>query len=143
MTSVVIDTSALVAISLAEPEASWFIERIVQSERPCVSAGTLQEYLLVMAERERRLPEPTLSPSTVIARAYTIVDTLGLQVVNVTEQLAVLGAIGTAEHRDAPARLNYGDGFSYALALALECPLVCKGADFPSTDVQVSQPPAP
>lgn len=143
MSSIVVDTSALVAISLAEPEASWFIERIGQAEQPCVSAGTLQEYLLVMAQRERRLATPQLSPSTAVARAYTIVDTLGLQVVDVTEQLAVLGAIGTAEHRDAPARLNYGDGFAYALALALECPLVCKGADFPSTDVEVSQPPAP
>ena len=141
MSAVVVDTSALVAISLAEPEAPWFIDRIEQADMTYVSAGTLQEYLLVMAYRESRLSEPVLSPGEVVAHAYAIVDALGLHVVDVTEQLALLGAIGTAEHRHAPARLNYGDGFSYALASALDCPLVCKGSDFPATDIAVSRPP--
>jgi len=34
-----------------------------------------------------------------------------------------------------PARLNYGDVFSYALATELRAPLLFKGADFTHTDV--------
>ena len=34
-----------------------------------------------------------------------------------------------------PARLNFGDGFAYALAKALDEPLLFKGADFNHTDV--------
>ena len=35
-----------------------------------------------------------------------------------------------------PARLNFGDCFAYALAKALDEPLLYKGADFGKTDVQ-------
>ncbi len=34
-----------------------------------------------------------------------------------------------------PARLNFGDCFSYALAKATAEPLLFKGSDFPHTDV--------
>ena len=39
------------------------------------------------------------------------------------------------------AALNFGDCFSYGLALALEAPLLFKGADFAATDVQPSLVP--
>jgi len=35
-----------------------------------------------------------------------------------------------------PASLNFGDCFSYALARALDEPLLFKGNDFPQTDVK-------
>lgn len=38
-----------------------------------------------------------------------------------------------------PAALNYGDCFSYALAVASQQPLLCKGNDFAQTDVQPVQ----
>jgi ribonuclease VapC len=39
---------------------------------------------------------------------------------------------GMGQH---PAGLNYGDCFAYALAVVLGEPLLCKGDDFPHTDV--------
>lgn len=36
------------------------------------------------------------------------------------------------------AGLNYGDCFSYALATTMNAPLLCKGNDFPSTDVSIA-----
>ncbi len=36
-----------------------------------------------------------------------------------------------------PAKLNYGDTMSYALARAMDVPLLFKGADFGLTDVKV------
>ena len=40
---------------------------------------------------------------------------------------------GKGQHR---AALNFGDCFSYGLAMALEAPFLFKGADFAATDVQ-------
>jgi ribonuclease VapC len=35
------------------------------------------------------------------------------------------------------AGLNYGDCFAYALAKAMDAPLLCRGKDFPLTDIGV------
>jgi ribonuclease VapC len=37
---------------------------------------------------------------------------------------------------NSPAQLNYGDCFSYALAIGLDEPLLFKGNDFTHTDVR-------
>jgi ribonuclease VapC len=42
---------------------------------------------------------------------------------------------GKGRHK---AALNYGDCFSYALAMALEEPLLCKGDDFAHSDVMIA-----
>lgn len=39
-----------------------------------------------------------------------------------------------------PAALNFGDCFSYALAIAEDEPLLFKGKDFARTDVRVALP---
>jgi ribonuclease VapC len=41
---------------------------------------------------------------------------------------------GKGRHR---AGLNYGDCFSYALAITAGAPLLCKGDDFVHTDVAI------
>jgi ribonuclease VapC len=40
-----------------------------------------------------------------------------------------------------PAQLNFGDCFSYALAQALDAPLLFKGADFSHTDIRPALKP--
>ena len=47
----VIDTSALVAIALDEPEARSFEERIVDDRAPMISAATLLETAMVLETR--------------------------------------------------------------------------------------------
>ena len=37
-----------------------------------------------------------------------------------------------------PAKLNFGDCFAYACAQYYGVPLLCKGADFPQTDIQLA-----
>lgn len=37
-----------------------------------------------------------------------------------------------------PARLNMGDCFAYACARILDVPLLCKGDDFPRTDIKLA-----
>jgi len=51
--------------------------------------------------------------------------------------LAIAAAVAFGRGRGAPpAVLNYGDLFSYALAKALDLPLLYKGQDFAATDVR-------
>lgn len=63
-----------------------------------------------------------------------------ITVVPVTGELALLGAAGANRYRASPGRLNYGDGFTYALAKAYDCPILCKGNDLARTDVDVIRP---
>jgi ribonuclease VapC len=134
----VVDTSALAAIALREPEFERLLDAIAAADEALMSAGSLQEFLLVMAGREVRGHGAEARLGDVVGDSRDLVRHLGIRVVEVTDALAVLGALGTATFRAGPARLNFGDGFAYALARALSCPLLFVGSDFTSTDVAVA-----
>jgi ribonuclease VapC len=127
----VIDTSALVAIALDEPEARSFEERIVDDRAPMISAATLLETAMVL---ETRLG----------ARGGAELDLwlhkAGAQIVAVDAELADVARrawrrFGKGRH---PAGLNFGDCFSYALASLTQEPLLFKGADFAQTDIRAA-----
>lgn len=121
-----------------EPDAVWFAQAIANAADAAMSAGSLQELLLVLTRRGK-------AGSTELRdAALAIVDRVrhrGIRVVPVDEELALIGAIGSIRFGGKPARLNYGDGFAYALAKRLDAPILCKGDDFVHTDVQVLRPP--
>lgn len=134
---VVIDTSALLALLWEEAESDFIAQELQLADERLMSAGTLQEFLLVLADRERRAGRD-------IHGAYqacrAMIEALGITVLPVTDTLAEVGAIGTIAFRSAPASLNFGDGFAYALSKSLDAPLLCKGNDFVHTDVRVLRP---
>lgn len=117
---IVVDTSALIAIVLDEPSATW-LERVLQAESGeiLISAGTVAESLIVAAGR-RALPDMEL-----------LLDGLDHKVVPVDEAMAK--RVGKGYH---PAGLNFGDCFAYALAVEKNCPLLFIGNDFSRTDVK-------
>lgn len=124
----VIDTSALTAILLDEPERDAYVRLIAEAPRRLISSGTLVEAGLVMEARrgERAGREPDLF----LRRA-------GIEVVPVDETQATLARaawrrFGKGRH---PAGLNFGDLFAYALARSLGDPLLFKGDDFSRTDI--------
>jgi ribonuclease VapC len=126
---VIIDTSALVAILLDEPERRAFLGAIASSASPRMSAASLLETAAVVDRRN----DPTLS------RALdALLDRLVVEIVPVDEEQA---RVGRAAYRDFgrgsghPAGLNFGDCFAYALASATGAPLLFKGDDFGHTDV--------
>lgn len=144
MTSlVVVDTSALVAIMTKEDDATWFAETLDSTPAPVMSSGSLQECVHVMTTRSRQAHDPAGVTAAIPAKVQELLDALGVAVAPVTAELALMGGAASALLRRTSARLNFGDGFSYALARHLGCPVVCKGNDFPETDVAVLQPPAP
>ena len=136
--TLVVDTSALVSIELGEPDASWFAHTLAASKDTVVSAGSLQELIVVLGHR--RAAKAELSLDFAVGVTTSLLQQ-GLRIAPIDEGLATLGAASTLRYRSPPARFNLGDGFAYALALQLDAAILCKGDDFVHADVRVLQPP--
>jgi ribonuclease VapC len=126
---IAIDTSALVAIAMKEPEATafkWAIQTI-----PClVGIPTLLELHLVLSNR----PE---------ADADAFVEELERlpRIRFVSFGMAHLAVARTAfdrfgRGRNPQSALNYGDCMAYAVAKVHGAPLLFKGQDFLATDIE-------
>ena len=130
----VIDTSAVVAILFDEPDQRRYGEVIEAATVRLVSAVTRVELAFVIEGRKREAGRERLE------RFFQLT---GAEIVGVTPQQAeiAIGAFrrfGRGRHR---ARLNIGDCFSYALAIATDQPLLFKGDDFIHTDIRPVLPP--
>lgn len=124
----VIDTSALLAILLDEPERRPFNEAIEAAASRVMSAATFVEISIVIESRFGA--EGLRDLDLFLERA-------GIELVTVdTDQAYVarraFSRFGKGRH---PAGLNYGDCFAYALAMVREEPLLYKGQDFGKTDI--------
>lgn len=139
MRSIAIDTSAIVALIRNEPGAAWLAAVIDAADERLMSAGSLQELLIVHAAYARKAGLNEAEAHAVGAATITALD---ITVVPVSADLALIGSAAVMRFRQPPAHLNFGDGFSYALAKSCDVPLLCKGNDFPHTDIEVLQPPA-
>lgn len=121
----VVDTSALVAVLLREPQAEACRAALEAEAAPLISAGTVAEALIVAG---RRGIEPAMS---------RLIEVLGFRIIPVTADFSV--AVAAAYRRWGkgfhPARLNFGDCFAYALARTQDCPLLFVGNDFRQTDI--------
>jgi ribonuclease VapC len=125
----VVDTSALVAIVNGEPEAERF-HRLLLDHEPVISCGTLIETLRVM---QVGLGDPALSAIDRLIELYGI-EPVPVDAAQVA--LARQGMLAYGKGRgEAPAALNFGDLFAYALARQLRLPLLFKGEDFGATDL--------
>jgi len=126
----VIDTSALLAIFLAEPERKPFLDSILQSETRMISAVSVLETGIVL--EARRGESAGREFDLFLVRA-------SLQIVSVDSEQAEIARsawrkYGKGRH---PAALNFGDCFAYALAKSSGEPLLAKGTDFVVTDIDV------
>ena len=124
----VLDTSALVAILQRERERRAFIEAIEAADVRQMSVATFVEISIVIETRYGA--EGLRDLDHFIGRA-------GIELVPVDAEQGTLARsafsrFGKGRHR---AGLNYGDCFSYALAIAAGEPLLFKGDDFVHTDV--------
>jgi ribonuclease VapC len=122
---IAIDTSAIMAILLNEPEADVCVEIIEAEDDIVISSGTLAETLIVAGRRN------------LAQEAALLLDGLGLDVVPVTATSArrvadIYAHWGKGVHR---AGLNFGDCFAYDVAKDRSCPLLFVGEDFTLTDI--------
>lgn len=117
---IVVDTSALMAIVLNEPEADRCAERLASDPDICISAATVAEALIVAAQRQVG-PEMRM-----------LIEGLSFDVIDVSESFArrVAEAYAQWGKGNHPAGLNFGDCFAYVAAQERGCPLLYVGEDF-------------
>ena len=126
----VVETSAVLAILLDEPEAAEFAQLIEDDPAPVISAASVVEAGIVLISRHGLEARDDL---------WDFIEQGGLQVEPVTAEQAELALeayqrYGTGRHR---AGLNFGDCFAYALCKATGQPLLFKGQDFSQTDIAI------
>lgn len=121
----ILDSSAVVAIITDEPEARDFSEVIAASPSVSVSTASVLEMSIVLGPLRQTVLDDFLD-----AVRANVVPVDGHQLT-----LARRAHITFGRGSGSPARLNYGDCFSYALAKVTGEPLLFKGEDFVHTDV--------
>jgi ribonuclease VapC len=124
----VIDTSALVAILRNEPERERFVQAIEEADVALVSAAALVETSIVIESRYGAMGVRDLD---------VFIDRAGIEIAAVDAEQAreARRAFSRYGKGRSDAALNFGDCFSYALALTAGEPLLFKGDDFSRTDV--------
>jgi ribonuclease VapC len=122
---IVVDTSALMAVVLKEPEAEACKAALAAEDEILISAGTLAEVLIVSARRR------------VVTQMANFLQQFDLNIVPVTAASA--RRIGQAYEQWGrglhPAGLNFGDCFAYEVAKEHACRLLYVGDDFAKTDI--------
>ena len=125
----IVDTSALLAILLNEPEAEGFASLIADSETRRLSAASYVEAGI----RVDRPNDPVLRNllDELIKRFE-----LAIEPVTIEQAFAARAAYRDYGKDRHPAGLNFGDCFTYALAKVTGEPLLFKGNDFSRTDLR-------
>jgi ribonuclease VapC len=124
----VIDTSAIMAIALDEPEATIF-ERLVASDPVrLISAATVLEVAMMLETRRGEAAGHELD----LWLHKAGIDIIAVDADQIEVARRAWRHFGKGRH---PAGLNYGDCFSYALAYTRQEPLLFKGDDFSKTDI--------
>lgn len=127
----IVDTSALVSIVLEEPGYSELVEKLTSSPYNGIGAPTLVELGLVTSKRMGEDPHGMI--------AY-LAEEFALRTVVFHEKhwhaaVDAYQRFGRGRH---PAKLNFGDCMTYAVAKLADEPLLFVGDDFSQTDLKVA-----
>jgi ribonuclease VapC len=126
----IIDTSALLAILLQEPEAEDFTRTILKAPEKWLSAASLLETGIIIETRYGSEGSRDLD---------LLLSKLEVKIMPVSERQAQIARKAYQQYGKGfhPAALNYGDCFVYALAKEQKQPLLFKGNDFSKTDIKL------
>jgi ribonuclease VapC len=127
----VIDTSAIVAIAMNEPEAAEFERKIADDPVRLISAASILEITMVI---ETRFGEAGAAEIDLWLHKAGV-ESVAVDVEQIDIARRAWRKFGKDRH---PAGLNFGDCFSYALAAARGEPLLFKGNDFSRTDIEAA-----
>jgi ribonuclease VapC len=127
----VVDSSALMAILMNEPERMDYLGRIVADSMRFISVVSYLECSMLMYSRKGRAG---------VDQFDALLKRLDCELVSADAEQALVARqafiqFGKGNH---PAKLNLGDCFSYALARYSGEPLLFKGNDFSKTDIAVA-----
>jgi len=132
---IVVDSSAVIAIFRQEHDAEDFARCIATDDDPVMSAANLVETSIVLRGLKEIAPERAERwLDDFIAAAGIRIEPVTTDQANAARSAHLQFGKGTGHG----AALNYGDCFAYALAKAMEVPLLCKGNDFRLTDIGIA-----
>ena len=120
----IVDTSVGVAILNEEPEAETFKRILATTDNIRMSAASVLELAIVLRER------PGLAEKFI---TRTGIEVLDINAEHLYEAIRAHERFGRGS--GSPAKLNFGDCFSYAAAKVTGEPLLFKGNDFAHTDI--------
>jgi ribonuclease VapC len=126
---IVVDSSALIAILLNEPEKQAFEDIIATSERNLISAVNVHETACVL--RARHGPQAVTHLLRLLTEAD--VEIIAFDKAQMSVAMSAFDRYGKGVN--AKARLNLCDCAAYALSKTVKAPLLFKGDDFPQTDI--------
>jgi ribonuclease VapC len=124
----IIDTSALMAILRDEPDAMIYADAIASAPSRRISAATVVEAATIIDSS--RDPVATHRFDDLCLAAQITIE----PVTEVQARLAREAYRDFGKGTGHPARLNFADCFSYALARITGEPLLFKGSHFSHTD---------
>jgi ribonuclease VapC len=129
---IAVDSSALIAILEAEPDAAVYAKAIQDAEGLFLSAVTVLETGMVIRARRGE---------AALAQMWRLLQDNDFQIApfgeeHAREALAAFARFGKGMH--SQARRNLCDCAAYALARSLDIPLLFKGNDFSQTDVSAA-----
>lgn len=124
----IVDSSAILTVIFGEPDFEIFGRMLGEPRDWKMSAATFVEVMIVAEGR---------GSDRAVRHAEALIREGNIAIVPFTTEHAYIAArafsmYGKGRHS---AGLNYGDCFSYALAKALDEPLLFKGDDFRKTDI--------
>lgn len=118
----VVDTSAMLAVLFAEPQAERVAEILSTAEQPLMSAVNYTECLCLIQVLDR-------APAAARTLEHALAE-FALEFVPVDRALASDAAQARLRYP-----INLGDCFAYALAMSRGMPLLTRDSDFAKTDV--------
>lgn len=126
----VVDSSVVAAILFNEADAPQLRDSLSRDTTCYISTASVLELVIVL---NRRNPAAGREPITGILSLFRLVETP----ITLEQSALAVQAFLTYGKGRHPARLNFGDCFSYALAKSLDEPLLFKGDDFRKTNVKI------
>lgn len=125
----IVDTSAVIAILLGEPETEAFSRALADDPKRMISAFSALESAIVIEAKKGEAGGIELD--LLLHRAQ--IEIISLNTDQVELALTAWRKYGQGNH---PAGLNIGDCCAYALAKYSGEPLLFKGTDFSQTDIR-------
>ena len=124
----IIDSSALIAILLGEPDAAAYAQAIANDPKRLISAFSALETAIVIEAKKGEIGGRELD--LLLHRAH--IDSVSMTSEQTDIARTAWRTYGKGRH---PAALNIGDCCAYALSKVEGEPLLFKGHDFDHTDV--------
>jgi ribonuclease VapC len=130
---IAVDSSAIIAVVLAEPDADQLVA-LLEGSVCLVGWPTLLEVHMVLRGKGK---EKAIAAAE-IWRGGPDVRPIDFNRALFEEATAAFNRYGKG--RGSEARLNFGDCMAYAVARAYNVPLLYKGGDFSKTDITPARP---